>query len=379
MITDDLLKGAQEDAGDVLGRIAIFSDGVLACPEVNGVRIYTTPPSLSTIRYLMNRVLGMPGVKIREVRDDSNKRLNDVLHYLLHVLNENAKSKDKVSPISIVKERLQRMEVSANKVESQHREEDRFVELLPTAIMRLGELCAGVIVRKPLKAKRGSDPGDAGYADVQLKPDSVALRYLIKRLTDGENEAAGTKLPPARIPGKKPIVESYDGTLPEWTIPLFEKQELKAHAKRFCVTHLFDPVTKEQIRKTRLQLPSYYEDAWMQMSTIAPIAVKGLVSLANGAITRTVFSNGDDEIIVQHAPSIPANIQLATLIYGKPKSELTSPYISCITLLDTGEKQNGYIAGIIRACRGYTSEARELIAELIRSTTTAYKPICSSF
>ena len=407
-------ESIMSDADTILKRIIQTADGELAAITPAGVRIYSKPPDLTSIRYVMDRTLGAPGVRIHELQRNVDKRLWQALHEIYISLGGKGGDEGKegadgnngaekiLAPDGTVMNFMtgwigRRQRLAAVKKQL----EESVIEYLPTCIDRLAELCSGVTVRttktrKPRASEKDNTPETIAITtDTLRKPDRCAITYLLNRFgTDNKSPSAIPKIDTA-IPQTQPVNRSEPTTikvagvpitdpdqLPAWVRQVMFNREEKLHKTRIPVADLFNG-DGELRPNPVIDLPTHYIEAWKRLSNCVQPAIENLKSLAEGAKTRVTINfhsgggNGSGEsgnsgdyhadtktIDITHQPDPAANRILLNRLFAGTKSRFTVTWNSIYDTPRYGQRAEGLRNNLIERCGTRAKEMVSLLDQL---------------
>ena len=261
-----------------------LANGELHETNSDGVKIYSTPPNLIAITYLINQCLGYPGAKpgpIPFTREMLALAFRDVpqAQPFMHAV-KTAEDLDK-----------------------------RVADFLPTAFARLMELGTGVTVRRTTPKGKSME--------IESRPVRRALEHVIQRIYGSESvmshfhEAIITACMPD--PTRDYTNEDYNQMTTAQLIALHEaiakseKEEAAAKLQEEDEAERPDP---ERVKRVEASIAI--------ITPFLPTAIRAMQTLAYGAVTVICTEDGERQEI-HHAPDPRAAIFLLQCLYGGRK------------------------------------------------------------
>lgn len=402
-----------EDADAILKRLIKLADGELAEITADGTRIYSAPPDLITIRYLMDRALGDADVRLHQ-----QQRLID--NWTVTIYMEIAQKVGKSGGADKILAVDGPLRVSLNgwihrqlRLAGLKRELEKIlIDYLPTCIDRLAELCNGVTVRTiKTKSPRKSDipsehpepeaetPESTSafpcypitiITDVRKPPCRRAINYLLKRMGGGEPAIAERRqlipIQPERTMDITPEQQKTINELPGWVRQICYNKEKKSRSGKPRISSLFDKRTGELRADVNIPLPDHYLKAWKRLTHYVKPAISKLKILAEGAATTSVTTHykygPTDEVNtvdVPHKPDGAANKILIDRLFGSAKSKYKVPWNSIYDHPDYAQDAARIRENLSKRCGRRSGEAKTLFDSIRSAFEQIYPATASAF
>jgi hypothetical protein len=336
-----------------LDRLINLASGEICEIVHEGTHIFYRAPDLRTVIYLINRAIGTPGAQIvtREVPAIMGSNIEKSYKNVLRGLENLGRKEDPLAPEGPFSAAISEQSIRDTSCLQQAADiEKKVIEFLPTAIARLKEICAGVIIRKDLK--EGTD------RTYNLAPNRRAIRYVATRIDGGSFAVVSEILERERQAAIEP---------PKRTADEIKAMSRLEHSYYFNARSKFEfqraAKQKAKLRNGAESPVAHVAAAHKLMSEFLPTALKYMNILAVGAVTRLDYGGVTRKI--EHKPDPYANQFLLDRFAGAPAAALPAKLDVSITNLPNKADIEACTSKIMKLCKKHAVLTNEKVTAML--------------